>query len=190
MIAISPETPDFTLTQSGNDLTVQITQQQQYLHYRIGVRTLTNDWDSVYTFTGATAHTLNLPNANYKISVASVDNKNVESLFSKELTSVINLVNDIEQPESPIELLQNKPNPFDEATMIGVLVNKLPAYRQAHLSIRDIATGREVKRLPVKLETGLNEVMYSHGYHATGTFIYSLVIDGKTIASKKMVFAN
>jgi hypothetical protein len=42
----------------------------------------------------------------------------------------------------------------------------------------------------MKLEAGMNEVMYSHGYHATGTFIYSLVIDGKTIASRKMVFAN
>jgi hypothetical protein len=32
--------------------------------------------------------------------------------------------------------------------------------------------------------------MYSHGYHASGSFIYTLVIDGKPVASKKMVFAN
>ena len=44
--------------------------------------------------------------------------------------------------------------------------------------------------MPIKLETGMNEVMYSHGYHATGIFVYSLIIDGKTIASKKMAFAN
>ena len=44
--------------------------------------------------------------------------------------------------------------------------------------------------MPIKLEPGLNEVMYSHGYHASGTFIYSLIIDGKVIESKKMVFAN
>ena len=190
MIAISPKTPDFTLSQSGSDLTVQITQEQQYLYYRIGLRTLTNDWDSLYTFTGSTTHTLTLPDDNYKVSVASVDNKNIESLFSKELTSNISLVNDIEQPAAPIELLQNKPNPFDEATMIGVLVNELPVYREAYLSIRDIASGKEVRRMPIKLETGMNEVMYSHGYHATGIFVYSLIIDGKTIASKKMVFAN
>jgi hypothetical protein len=190
MAAISPNTPTFTATKSGNDITVNITSQQQYLSYRIGIRTTTNDWDSVYSFSGATSHVLTLPNANYFVSVASVDAKGVESLFSNEILVIISDVNDLQQEKKAIELLQNHPNPFDEATTIRVMVNKLPQYRAAHITIRDAVSGKEIKRLPIQLKPGLNEVMYEHGYHATGNYIYSLVIDGKAVQSGKMSFIN
>lgn len=190
MAAISPRTPDFTLTNNGyNTLTVQITQETQYLNYRVGVRTTTNDWDSVYTFTGSTNYTIQTPiGGTYIVSVASVDSKNVESLFSKELMATLGVNNTTKQQQS-VQLMQNRPNPADEATMISVLVNNKMNYRDAFISIRDIA-GKEIKRMPITLNEGINEVQYEHGYHVSGTYIYTLIIDGKPIDSKRMVFAN
>ncbi|MDZ4663905.1 MAG: M28 family peptidase [Bacteroidota bacterium] len=191
MMGIGPLTPDFTLTSTGNNLIVNILTQQQYLKYRIGVRTLTNDWDSVYTFSGATSHTIsNLNPANYIVSVASVDAKNVESLFSKELQNSI--ISGLMHPDAngkSVELLQNKPNPSDEATTISVLVNKDMSHKEAYILIKDLQ-GKEVLKTRITLEMGMNEINYDHGYHKSGTYIYSLIIDEKIVQSKQMVFTN
>jgi hypothetical protein len=115
----------------------------------------------------------------------------VESLFSGEQgLSVTNSVDRLVTGKASVELLQNKPNPFDEATMIGILVRDESSYQSAYVIIRDAISGKEVKRFPVKLQKGMNEVMYEHGYHAAGTFVYTLVIDGKVVQSRKMVFSN
>jgi len=191
MIAMSPKTPDFTTSINGASLTVNITQQQQYQTYRLAVRQISgNDWDTVYTFSGL-SHTVVLPNGIHAVSVASVDNLQVESLFSRELVAgIVNGIANVDPKTSQIELLQNKPNPFDEATHIGVMVNEVPNYKLAYVSITDVSSGKEIKRFSVELKKGLNEIMYEHGYHAAGTFLYTLYIDGKAIQSKKMQFIN
>ena len=190
MIGISPLTPDFTLsTDWVSKFTVTITQQTQYQKYKVGLRTTTNDWDTVYTFTGTTfTFTVSNP-ATYIVSVASIDGKGVESLFSKEIQTKISGIDELNKPQKSVELLQNKPNPSDEATMITVVVNTYEKYRDAYISINDL-TGKEVHRIPIELTNGINEVQYDHGYHQSGTFIYTLVIDGKPIQSRRMVFTN
>lgn len=110
-------------------------------------------------------------------------------LFSREILANLVSVNELGAKNKGIELLQNSPNPFDEATTISVLINNQIKYKEAHIIIHDI-TGKEVQKLPIVLKEGINEVLYSHGYHMTGTFIYTLVVDGKNIESKRMVFAN
>ena len=189
MMGMGPLTPDFTLTTTGGNLIINITQHPEYLNYRVGVRTITNDWDSVYTFTGTTTTTINVPSGSHIVSVASVDANGVESLFSKELMVSVNAVENLAAQPKVIELMQNKPNPADEATMISVLVNDNVSYKEAFISIKDI-NGKEVKRTPIALNKGMNELIYDHGYNVSGTFIYTLVVDGKEIESKKMVFAN
>jgi hypothetical protein len=188
MAAIGPRTPDFIMTSSGNDMIITITQQTQYQKFRVGLRTSTFDWDTVFTLVGGPSFTLNMPSGNYIASVASVDQNNVESLFSKEL--MIN-INNIEKFDvvSGIELLQNKPNPSDESTMITVKVNGPVNYKNAEIIISDLSSN-VIKRYPIILNEGINEVMYEHGYHASGTFIYSLLIDGNILQSRKMVFTN
>jgi hypothetical protein len=189
MAAISPRTPDFLVSSTGsNNITVQITQQQQYAKYRIAVRTTTNDWDSVYTFTGSLTHSITVPPATYIVSVASVDDKEVESLFSRELMVATGIGN-VENSGKAVELLQNKPNPADETTMISVLVSNALQGKSAFISITDVA-GKEVKRMEIPLKSGVNEVLYDHGYNMSGTFIYTLVIDGKPVQSRRMVFTN
>ena len=190
MMGIAPLTPDFTLSSNGlNNLIVNISAHPEYLHYKIGVRTTTNDWDSVYEFSGAITDTIVVPTANYIVSVASVDSNGVESLFSEEKMANVNAVNNVVAPQRSVELLQNKPNPADEATMISVQVNDRINYKDAYISIRDL-NGKEVSRTNITLDAGINEVMYRHGYNMTGTFIYTLVIDGKIIDSRRMVFTN
>jgi hypothetical protein len=189
MASAGPASPDFSLSSDGNDLIVDITQQTQYNTYRVALRTTSNDWDSVYSVSGGTSFTLNLQNKNYIASVASVDTNGVESLFSKELTVTIDGLNETGGKKTGVELMQNKPNPADEITIISVLVNRNLTYKNAWISVRDISSN-EVTRIPIRLGDGINEVEFNHGYHATGTYIYSLVIDGEVIQSRRMVFAN
>ncbi len=190
MCAISPVTPDLTVATTGGNIIVTIADPLAYMHYRVGVRTTSNDWDSVYTCTGTTSYTItNLPTANYFISVASVDSKGVESLFSREVIRAVVGINDVPAPAHAVDLLQNKPNPADETTIISVLVNDLISYKQAFISIADL-NGRHIKNIPITLIKGINEITYDHGYNMTGTYIYTLVVDGKPLQSKRMVFAN
>jgi len=191
MLGIGPKQPDFLLTLAGNGaLRIQVTQQTQYKQYRIGVRTLTNDWDSVYTMTGTIVDTVkNLAAGAHYVSIMSVDTNGIESLPSTEYTATVLGVNAVKVENQGVELLQNRPNPFDISTYIGVQVNKQLNYSAAYISIKDMQ-GREVKRLPIKLCEGINEVLFDHGYGAKGTYIYSLVIDGKPVQSKEMIFAN
>ena len=192
MIGISPKTPDFTVTTFPGNLFVTITLHPEYLNYRVGVRSTTNDWDSVYTFTGSTSAAIPVPAGTCIVSVASVDINGVESLFSKEITTTVPPVNGIgiiTAPKKSIELLQNKPNPADEATTISVLVNDKISYKEAWISIRDL-NGKEVSRSNITLENGMNEILFDHGYNMNGTYIYSLVIDGQVVESRRMVFAN
>lgn len=190
MAAIGPKTPDFILTSSGPDLIIQVTQQTQYLVYRAGVRTLTNDWDSVYTFAGTLVDTIHTPAAGvYYVSIASVDTNGIESLFSHEYVATATGINELQAKNEKVTLLQNKPNPFDEATYISVMVNESLKYKEALIIITD-QQGKVVKKMNIVLNTGINDVLYEHGYGMSGTYNYSLVIDRKTVMTKSMVFAN
>jgi hypothetical protein len=192
MLAIGPNKPDFLLTALAvNKLRIQVTVQTQYKQYRIGLRTLTNDWDSVYTMTNTLVDTITgLAPATYDVSVMSVDTNGIESLPSTEYSKKLTGMNELSTEEDKnIELLQNKPNPFDIATYISVKVNNAVSYKEAYISIKDMQ-GREIQRLPIKLCEGINDVLYSHGYGTKGTYVYSLVIDGKPVQSREMIFAN
>ena len=94
-----------------------------------------------------------------------------------------------EASDNDIELLQNRPNPFDEATYISFLVKKEKPYQSANVIITDL-NGKVIKQIKTPVKKGLNEVLYRHGYNMVGTFVYSLQIDGRIIDSRTMVFAN
>ncbi len=193
MAAYAVPTPgDFTGTRIGNQLTISIVDTAQVGTYRVALRTLTTDWDTVYTLTGATTGTFPCnPTGGLFVSVSSVDAQGVESLFSGE--KIVTITTATTEPaaeaEANIRLLANRPNPFDEATWLSFWVNTVPAYRQASLQITDMQ-GKIVETLPVQLQAGLNEMLYTHGYGVRGTFTYSLVIDGRPVDARQMVFAN
>ena len=193
IVAKGPKKPDFSIsTIVGPGLIVEITDQTQYSTYRVGLRTLTNDWDTVYTMNGLIDTIYPTQANNYIVSVASMDNDGMESLFSKEINILNSQVNVTElktEGSGAFQLLQNKPNPFDEATIIGVYMKEPINYKMALISIEDL-NGKEIERIHIDLNNEMNEVQYKHGYGKSGTFNYSLFVDYQLIESKRMVFAN
>ena len=184
-----PETPSFTMVKDNGMMKININSAINYPAYRIGVRTLDNYWDTVYTVTSKQNITIPFHAlALHFVSVASVDNYGIESFFSNELFSI-----DVGVKEDPelrsISLLQNRPNPFDEATVIGVLSKGMYLGKTAIISVRDVE-GKLIKSIELVIKDGLNEVIYGHGYGITGTYFYTLTIEGKVIDTKRMVFAN
>lgn len=190
--ALGPKTPTFEVVGvSGPGLALQIQGNGLNNAFRVGVRTTSNDWDSVYTINSASA-TLFPPNAaNYFVSVAQVDGNGLESLFSDEklITTATIGQDEIKEAYQGIALLQNRPNPFDESTFISVRAGSDFKNQKAVIQIYDQA-GKRIERMELSLQEGLNEVMYQHGYGKVGTFIYTLEVNGRLIDSKKMVFAN
>lgn len=192
MIANGPKRCDFLIeTFEGPGIVVRITGETDYDKYRVGLRTASNDWDSVYVLEGFLDTIYPPMTDNYILSVASVDIYDIESLFSQEIAFTNGEISIAEnkQGNRDFELMQNRPNPFDEATIIGVRVNKTQNFKEAFISIRDLL-GKEVQRLPIDLSAEVNEVLYHHGYGKVGTFAYTLVVDGVDKGTKMMVFAN
>ncbi|OSZ77960.1 hypothetical protein CAP35_06740 [Chitinophagaceae bacterium IBVUCB1] len=192
MAAQGVKTPSFNFTylpsQGSNDISISITDAIGYGSYRVAVRSTGNDWDSVYTFSTKLCTIPNLPQTNNIVSIAAVDANGIESLFSGEQMGKLSVNNTLAN-DNNIELLQNIPNPFDEKTMISVRVQQAFTYSKAHISITDLQ-GRTIKQLPIQLKAGINEVIYEHGYNATGVYTYTLVVDGKPLQTNRMVFAN
>ena len=194
MAAIGPHTPDYTSENNDGVITFDIDDPYDYGHYRIGIRRGSHDFDTLITLEGTTQWEY-IPEVigSYKFSICSVDTNDIESLFSREdFYNMLVLGIDEAKPEESeksIELLQNRPNPFDEATYFSFYVKKEIPYRSAYIIVTDL-NGREVKRLNTLVNKGINEVLYTHGYNKTGTFVYSLYIDEKLIDSRTMVFAN
>lgn len=189
-IAVGPQPVTFSVNPlSGNVFEITISSSINYPNYRVGVRSTTHDWDSVYTFNTAT-DTITFPQSStYFLSVASVDSNTIESLFSNEVFVSATGVGSYVEPQKSFELLQNIPNPFDEVTTISVKINQPKNYQQALIVIRDLQ-GKIIKKLPIALTNEINEVNYEHGYGKVGIYTYSLVIDGVEVDTKKMVFAN
>jgi len=123
--------------------------------------------------------------------VAAVDDQGAESLFSgeKAISASVGTDEAIEETTRNIRLLQNRPNPFDEATWISFWVNEVPNYREAAIQIVDLQ-GKTVAMMPVQLQQGMNEVLYTHGYGVRGTFAYTLLLDGRPVETRQMIFAN
>lgn len=189
-IAQGPRTPNLSLTAfHGRRLVVQITDETQYPMYRVAVRSRTNDWDTVYTTMQLLDTFYPADEAAYMVSVASVDDRGIESLFSREVMYNATGVVALQSKYSGLQLLQNKPNPFDMATTIGVLNQGAINYEKAEIEIRDIQ-GKLVQVIPISLDQKINEVTFSHGYGKMGTYVYTLMVDGKPVDSKQMIFAN
>lgn len=184
-------TPGFDLLSSPkNIVNVQIKPIVNYPSYRVALRSQTNDWDTVFTVTSLL---VSLPVVKsfigkVYVSVASVNENGIESLFSEEKVQSITSTKEVEQAPD-FELLQNRPNPFDEATYIVFSSKRTVPEKDAYVLISDIS-GVVLKRIQINIIEGINEVLYEHGYHATGTLVYSLFVNNKLIDSKRMVFAN
>lgn len=153
----------------------------------IALRTVTNDWDTLIRGTALPMEVEVAPGFDYFVSAAYENGDGIEGLFSQEVyLKVVGIDEPVTKPK-PIELLQNRPNPFDETTSIVFMVNEMPTNPEAVILIHDTegALIRE-ERLPINM--GPNEIIYDHGYGHQGTFFYSLIVDDQVIDTKKMIF--
>lgn len=162
--------------------------------YRLGIRNFESEttyFDTLVTVTNL-SDTLSWlpPGTVYLMSAAAVDSNGIESHFSDE--EFANLTTSTQEIKAykGLTLLQNRPNPFDEATTIGIMVESPVQYRSAFLRIAD-TQGRELARYEVTLDPGLVQVVYGYEHHQyiPGTYYYSLVIDGKAVDTKAMIYA-
>lgn len=190
MICNSPSVPDLEVDSFGYDgLHVTILTEGDYPAYRVAVRSIDNDWDTVFTTTEKSSVFLIPDSAMYFVSAANVNEDGIESLFSEEKLQVISSVEkENKLKNNGVELLQNRPNPFDESTIIPIYVSSLKQAQQAELQILSLE-GNIVYTETLALQEGLNEWPYHHGFGAVGTFFYRLVINGEVMDTKTMVFA-
>ncbi|MBK9014458.1 MAG: M28 family peptidase [Saprospiraceae bacterium] len=190
MAAIGPVSPDLNANKSADSVYVDIIDPLNYGLYRVFVRSTTHDFDSLFTTT-QTHFVFARPSGTFFVSTASVDENGIESLFSREVNPpVVNATGEVVAQELPaIELLQNRPNPFDEATIISFMVNRNMPYKTAYMAVSDMQ-GKILWQQDLQIKNGMNEVLYEHGYNVTGVYAYSLVVDGKVMGVKEMVFAN
>ena len=80
-------------------------------------------------------------------------------------------------------LEQNEPNPFSETTVIRYFLPE--NYTNAKIEVRN-TEGRIVGSFPVS-HAGNGNIDLSVGVLASGTYFYSLIIDGHTIETLKMI---
>jgi hypothetical protein len=186
MIAQNVATPtNFTATRAGDQLSVSI--EGGAAINRVAIRTATNEWDTVFTVTGASGTFTTPPAGPLFVSVAAVDGNGIESLFSGE--KLLTPTSATGEPlSSALRLLQNRPNPFDEATWISFWAPEALAGRGVTIQISDL-NGKIVQTLPVTVQPGLNEVLYTHGYGVRGTFTYTLLLEKKVVDARQMIFA-
>ena len=92
----------------------------------------------------------------------------------------------IEETASEIDVVrmdQNKPNPFSESTVIAL---NIPEKTQtASIFIYDMS-GKQMQSRPVTERGETNIIVYASDLSA-GMYIYTLVIDGKVIATRRMI---
>ena len=201
MVALGPDTISMMGTLwSANTIKVMFTPANSPA-YRVAVRSVTNDWDTVYTVTGASSAVLKVPyasNTTFYVSAAAMDANGTESQFSTEYVLstglfVLDLPPDsthsisADPGFSGIRLMPNRPNPFDEATMIAISSGTDVYADRCWLNVSGI-DGRLVERIPVHLQKGVNQVVFNHGFGVSGVYICSLVIDGLPVQSTKMIF--
>ena len=192
MIASSPEMIEVTAEWTSDNIDIIITDDNDIGQYVVGLRTQLNDFDTLiysdvkeFSIPGPT--NVNLA----RVSAASVNEQEVESCFSNEvfLLKMVGVVEDEITSKYPVQLMQNAPNPFDEATRISAYVSEKFDYKNAYISVSSL-DGKELEKLNISLEKGENDVLYRHGYGQIGVYNYSLIIDNIIVETKRMIFAN
>lgn len=83
-------------------------------------------------------------------------------------------------------LFQNNPNPFNTETKIKYYL--APSTNQAAMYIYDM-NGKQIERFELR-EKGENFLQIQKGKLAAGIYYYSLIADGKEIATKKMILTD
>ena len=99
--------------------------------------------------------------------------------YSIEETSVVSSLD-----EFSLVLSQNTPNPFSSSTDIEVSVPS--SVSTAILLVHDM-NGKQIKRVNIP-SRGVSHISVTSDGLTEGTYIYSLLANGKVVATKKMIY--
>lgn len=88
--------------------------------------------------------------------------------------------------EKGTQLLQNIPNPFSESTTINYTIPE--NVNSASIIIFDLQ-GKQIKKFDLE-QRSQGSILVQAGELYAGMFVYTLVVDGKEIASKKMILTK
>ena len=192
MVAISPDQPSVIIEQVGGQVQVTINSDEPYDTYRIGTRSEGNEFDSLYTISGTNVALVDNPDeiGFFFVTACIVNDLGVESCFAEEQFLLINSIDDRQPiiPQSYVKLLPNRPNPFDEATTISWHVEQSIPHQSAQIQVHT-SNGQLIKEKDITLNLGLSEWVFTHGWGTEGIYYYSLIIDGRVLETRAMVFA-
>lgn len=96
-----------------------------------------------------------------------------------ETTGIENNVSDVDM----VRMDQNKPNPFSESTVIGLNIPEKT--QKANIFIYDLS-GKQIKNVQISERGETNITVYA-GELGAGMYIYTLVVDGKVIVTRRMM---
>ena len=182
---------DFTLEDIPGGFIIEIQDPLDYDNYLVGVRkVIEHEFDTTIIIDSKRDTVWIDRPFLYYISVASIDENKVLSFFCLEKNIRVISSTDDAYLVDRIELMQNYPNPFDEATWFQVFVNQSISYEKAEIRVSD-QSGRILTKLPITLNLGNNEVLYDFHHHKfkQGTYYYSLIIDDILFKTKTMIYA-
>ncbi len=117
------------------------------------------------------------------------ENRGLHNRLSELEELVQSLIDEKEETPSTLNatgLLQNQPNPFNQETRIEYYIPE--GARDAELRIIDMQ-GRLIQTISLEGQ-GAGTTLLQAGTLASGTYSYSLFVDGKQIDSKKMVLTR
>ena len=208
LLALGPAPPTFSLTNNTNGVTVDIDHIPGMPEYRIGVADANNtDFVGLYLTSDTTFNIPGITTGNlYRISVASVDADHITSPFSNEQLIVAQgttapgmqdtypygvdcnalSVAEVEEVLPNLELMPCRPNPWLDQTIIPIKVNRSGSFQNVFLNISD-PMGRPVVRMPLQLQSGLNEIVFQPKPGMLGIYFYTLEVDDTLWDTKKMV---
>jgi len=181
--------PEFTATQTDTIVTVTITDDQNYDHYRISFRGLVNlEHDTLMTLQGGKVFTFSTNDQFFFISVAATNEFGIESCFSTEIrpTTVSSVDPELNSFENSLFLYQNKPNPFDNGTWIVYDIRNKMDFNEGNFFIKDV-TGKSIYNVKTPLTIGVHEVYYKNDELPNGIYIYGIESNGSDLVQKRMV---
>ncbi|MFC2121536.1 M28 family peptidase [Bacteroidota bacterium] len=194
LLANAPAAPEPEFEQTENGVILHLlADDAEYNQHRVGVRSRGSGslyFDTVLTFNNSIHLEINDldRDKDYYFSVLNVENES-PGLFSTEFLRENLLGLHYDSKRKGINLGQNIPNPFNNNTLITIDNSSDKEYNNAEILVMD-QLGRSVKRIPTYLGLGENEVMIENLDTMQGVLLYSLVIDGNFIQSKRMLMIN
>ena len=104
----------------------------------------------------------------------------------RRLLSNLKTGNAFQSAGDAADLKQNAPNPFNSNSIIGYYLP--PTAGNAQIQITDM-TGRKMQTVALN-GRGPGQIVIAAGTLSSGTYVYTLIVDGRNVASKQMILTK